>query len=362
MNEFKVAVAEINLSSLKNNFKVVKFFAPDAKIVAMVKSDAYGHGYSRVVETLANVGADAFGVARLSEAILLRKSGINKKIILMEGFFDPAELILIGKYELIVILHSQYQINEILNKKLSKPLNVWLKIDTGMHRVGIQPESFEKIYNSLINCINIKQVPIIISHFACADKKNHPLTKKQLALFNKLTKKYKNEKSLANSAAIITLPEAINEWVRPGIMLYGVSPIEELTILELNLQPVMTLKTIVISVNVITKGESIGYGATYTLPHTTKIAIIALGYGDGYPRNAPAGTPILLNGKTYSIVGRVSMDMISIDIGNDEVHIGDEVILWGAGLPIETVAKHVGTIPYELLCGLTNRVKRIYFE
>lgn len=357
----KIAVAEINLTALKHNVGVIRKLAPTSKILAMLKANAYGHGYLQIAEALTT--ADAFGVARLDEAIKLRSEGISKPIVLLEGFFDKQELTVIAEQKLETVLHTKQQVADFVAASLTQPIKVWLKIDTGMHRIGIAPSDFEDCYNQLLQSDNGVGLPRLMTHMACADETSHPLNQQQINLFSELTQDLKNELSIANSAAIMSLPVTHQDWIRPGLMMYGASAMADSDAQEHNLQPVMTLKTSVIAVRDVNKGDSVGYGANWVAPSDTKIAVIALGYGDGYPRNAENGTPVLINGMEYPLVGRVSMDMITVELGSSSgVNIGDEVILWGEGLAIERIARHAHSIAYELLCGVTGRVKKQFIQ
>ena len=357
----KIAVAEINLSAIQHNLKVVRKHAPNSKVLAMLKANAYGHGTTEIATALDD--ADAFGVARLSEAVALRAAGITKPIVLLEGFFEADELQIIANLGLDTVLHSQTQIDQFLAASLPRSIRVWLKVDTGMNRLGIRPEQFTKNRNALSDHENVLGKPILMSHFGCADETQHPLNEHQFALFSELEASHDGESSFANSAAILSLPDAHKQWVRPGIMLYGVSPIEATSAIDYGLMPVMTLRSSVIAIRDIKKGETVGYGATWTAQEDTKLAVIAIGYGDGYPRNAKNGTPVMIEKYTYYLAGRVSMDMISVDIGTkSDVKIGDEAILWGEGLPIEVIAEQAETVPYELLCGVTGRVEKQFLQ
>ena len=355
----KIAVAEINIGALLYNVEVVRKLAPTSKILAMIKANAYGHGYLEVAESLTNV--DAFGVARLDEAIKLRDAGVKKSIVLLEGFFDKDELMIIAEKQLETVLHNKQQVIDFINADLPQPIKVWLKLDTGMHRIGLAPEEMASCYNQLTQHKNILATPTILTHLACADELEHPLNNQQIYLFNQLCLDIEGERSIANSAAIMSLPETHLDWVRPGIMMYGASAMADSDAAEHDLKPVMTLKSSVIAVRDVPKGGSVGYGATWVAKQNTKIAVVAIGYGDGYPRNAGNGTPVLINSIEYPLVGRVSMDMITVDLGQStEIKVGDEVILWGEGLPIERVARHANSIAYELLCGVTGRVTKQY--
>ncbi|NQZ08062.1 MAG: alanine racemase [Algicola sp.] len=353
------ATAEINLTALQHNFAQVKQIAPQSKVLAVLKANAYGHGLVPIAEQLKD--ADSFGVARIDEALALRAGGIVKPIVLLEGFLHAQDLPILVANNIQTVVHIPHQIELILSTKLESPLNVWLKVDTGMHRLGVAPAFFEEAYHWLNQSKNVHQPMRLMTHFACADESDNDKTQQQIALFEQLTSNHVGEKTMANSAAVIAWPNARADWVRPGLMLYGVSPISELTAAELHLSPVMTLKSSLIAIRPIKKGESVGYGAAWVAQQDTNIGVIAIGYGDGYPRNAPSGTPVLINGRIVLLVGRVSMDMITIDLGsNPTEQLGDEVVLWGDGLPVEEIARLAETIPYELLCNITQRVKCLY--
>ena len=357
----KIAVAEINLGAIQHNLKVVKKHAPNSKVLAMLKANAYGHGTTQIAMALNE--ADAFGVARLSEAVALRAAGITKPIVLLEGFFEAGELHIIANLGLDTVLHTQAQLESFLAADLPRSIRVWLKVDTGMNRLGIRPEEVSSAMSSLKGHTNVLGTPILMSHFGCADEVHHPLNQQQFALFTELLEQHQGESSFANSAAILSLPDSHQDWVRPGIMLYGVSPIEATSAIDFGLMPAMTLKSSVIAVRDIKEGETVGYGATWTAKKDTRLAVIAIGYGDGYPRNARNGTPVVINNDTYYLAGRVSMDMISVEIGTQSnVKVGDEAILWGEVLPIEYIAEHAETVPYELLCGVTGRVEKQFLQ
>ena len=355
----KAATAEINLNALCGNFDRVRQIAPESKILAVLKANAYGHGLVEIAEQLKS--ADAFGVARIEEALALRTGGVVKPIVLLEGFFDKADLPVLVANNLQTIVHMPSQIDDIIAAELEAPLKVWLKVDTGMNRLGIVPESFAAEHWRLSQSLNVQQPMRLMTHFACADEVDSDKTRQQMADFKQLTDKHQLETTLANSAGIVAWPDSRTDWVRPGLILYGVSPIPTRLAAEMALTPVMTLKSRLIAIRKVSKGESVGYGAAWVAEQDTFIGVIAIGYGDGYPRNAPSGTPVLINQRIVPLAGRVSMDMITVDLGSqpDEV-LGDEAILWGDGLPIEKIAKLAGTIAYELLCNITQRVEHVY--
>jgi alanine racemase len=352
------AEAHIDLIALQHNYEQIRRLTSPSKIMAMVKSDAYGHGLLQVAKSLTDI--DAFGVACLDEALILRRSGIAKRIVLMSGFSNVTELSIIDKYGLDAVIHHENQIEVLQAAKLNAPINVWLKIDTGMHRLGFAMKDAEQAYHGLSKICQVQQPIYIMTHLASADDLSESTTYKQLDHFKQFSF-YSNPKSIANSAAIINWPESYADWVRPGIMLYGVSPLSNKTGEEIGLKPVMTLQSKLIAVKQLAKGDRVGYGGVWKCPENMPVGIVAIGYGDGYPRHAKNGTPILVNGVQCQIVSRVSMDLLTVDLRNDpNAKCGDRVILWGKDLPVEYIAKSAATISYELLCSLTQRVQFIY--
>ena len=350
--------AIIDLKILKHNLSVLQKTAPNSKVLAVIKANAYGHGMVKVAQTLDNIYA--VGVARINEATFLRKKGITKEILLLEGFFDPLDLPVLVEHDLQTMVHSHEQIDALLNANLQKPLKIWLKLDIGMHRLGFHPEEFNAVLTKLVNCPNVQKPINIAGHFNCADELENPITAEQIALFKKHISDDIGLASLANSAGILAWPDAHLDIIRPGISLYGISPFEHKIAA---LKPVMTLKSKLIAVREHKAGESVGYGANWLCTKDTKLGVVAIGYGDGYPRMAPEGTPVLINGRIVPIVGRVSMDMMTVDLGIDcHDKVGDDVTLWGNGLPVNDVAKHIGTIGYELITKLTMRVELQYHE
>lgn len=342
--------AYINLSALRHNFNVVKQYASESRILAMIKSRAYGHGLLEVAKALPE--ADALGVARLEEGLLLRKNGITQPIVVMSGFMDQRELPVFEKNNLTSVVHSEAQLSALNQYRAAFPK--WLKIDTGMNRLGVAVDSAKMAY-SIVN------PAVVLTHLAKADEGKADFTENQLLRFEQAIENMKAEFSIANSAAILAYPKTHSDWVRPGLMLYGVSPFSTKTNKDFNLQPVMTLKAKILSVKAVKKGDSIGYGGTYTCPRDMKIAVVAIGYGDGYPRHAKNGTPVLVKGQRCELVGRVSMDLITVDVSAVlKVEAGDEVTLWGEGLPVEEVAQQADTIPYQLLCDVSARVAFVY--
>jgi alanine racemase len=355
------AKAEIDLNALQHNFNVIKQHSPRSKIVAVVKGNAYGHDAAKVATTLFN--ADAFAVARIEEAVSLRQAGITKPVILLEGCFCASDLQIAAKQQFQPVIHNAGQLADILSSSLAAPIKVWLKIDTGMHRIGIYPEQVAHYVNQLSHSANVAGDVGFVSHFYQADELSSPTTLTQLERFIQATSPYPGDKSLSNSAGVLYWSDAHFDWVRPGIALYGISPRAESNGVDEGLLPVMTLKSKLIAVRQQKTGEIVGYGGHWKAERDTCIGVVAMGYGDGYPRMAPAGTPILVNGRKAHIVGRVSMDMMTVDLGPDsQDQVGDEVTLWGTGLPAEEVARHIGTIAYELVIKMTNRVERQFLS
>lgn len=365
INMSRITTAVIDLSACRHNLSVAKQAAADSKCIAIIKANAYGHGIEQVA--LALKEADAFGVARIEEAIQLRDAGIKTNILLLEGFTSEAELELVQEYNLDCVVHNEKQLElleQASDKTSAKVISVTLKIDSGMHRLGFHPDDVKLAHQRLEQCECVKHPLTCMTHLANADDKHDDKSLKQIELFYQSIENLNiPEISIANSAGILGWPQSHATWVRPGIMLYGVSPFLNGTASDQNLKPVMTLSSRIIAVKEIRKGEAIGYGGTYVCEKNTKIGIVAIGYGDGYPRHAKTGTPVLVNNKRCSLLGRVSMDMICVDLSEQEnARINDPVILWGEGLPIEEIADSADTIAYELLCGITKRVQFKYLN
>lgn len=368
----KPAIATINSAALRHNIQLIKSFAPNQKLLAMIKANAYGQGLLPAAHILADQ-VDGFGVARLREALEIQETGYTGKILLVEGFFDREELLktLSRRFDSVIHCYEQLELLEQVAKeweeeqqkgfwkrktKIYFPINVWLKIDTGMHRLGVHPEQVDEFYQRLKKCPLVESISFV-SHFSRADELDCGYTEKQISTFEQATQAYpKHARSISASSGILYWKQAHYEWVRPGIIMHGISPHYE-PITHLGFQPVMTLSSSLIAVRTHKAGEPVGYGGTWVSQKETKLGVIAMGYGDGYPRNAPEGTPVLINGRKVPIVGRVSMDMLTVDLGaNSQDKVGDEAIFWGKDLLIEEVAKHIGVISYELITKLTPRV------
>jgi alanine racemase len=351
----RAARALIDLEALQHNFRKVQELAPNSKILAVIKADGYGHGIVRMARNLRD--ADAFAVASLEEAETLREAGIKKPIVLLEGIFNASELAVAADQNLEIVVHHKEQLELLESVRTAVPLQAWLKIDTGMHRLGFAPEQAKAAWQRLHDCTSITDDVRLMTHLANADDREDLYTEEQIRLFDNTVTEMDGKHSIANSAGILAWPEAHRQWVRPGIMLYGVSPFNNASGADLGLKPVMNVSTRLIAVNRFRQGDSIGYGGTWVCPEDMNVGVAAIGYGDGYPRHAESGTTVLVNKNRASLIGRVSMDMITIDLrGQPEAKIGDPVHLWGEGLPAEEIAGYASTIAYELLCGVTRRV------
>ncbi|MDU3049087.1 MAG: alanine racemase [Escherichia coli] len=318
----QAATVVINRRALRHNLQRLRELAPASKMVAVVKANAYGHGLLETARTLPD--ADAFGVARLEEALRLRAGGITKPVLLLEGFFDARDLPTISAQHFHTAVHNEEQLAALEEASLDEPVTVWMKLDTGMHRLGVRPEQAEAFYH-----------------------RGKP-----------------GQRSIAASGGILLWPQSHFDWVRPGIILYGVSPLEDRsTGADFGCQPVMSLTSSLIAVREHKAGEPVGYGGTWVSERDTRLGVVAMGYGDGYPRAAPSGTPVLVNGREVPIVGRVAMDMICVDLGPQaQDKAGDPVILWGEGLPVERIAEMTKVSAYELITRLTSRVAMKYVD
>ncbi|WP_316369171.1 alanine racemase [Candidatus Thiodiazotropha sp. CDECU1] len=348
--------ARIDHAALGHNLKRAKAAAKDRKVWAVIKADGYGHGMLRVAPTLAQ--ADGLAVARLGEAMALRSAVITQPILVLGGCYSEAEYKQAAEARLEIVLHhiSQLKILEKTGLK-RQSLKLWIKLDTGMHRLGFTAQEIGAVVTALQANPAVAGINLM-THLANADDRNDPATGAQCSLFESLDLSCFNACSIANSAGLLGHPGSLMDWVRPGIMLYGVSPFIDSTAGDEDLLPVMTLQSRVIAVKHCQAGERVGYGGTFTCPTAMPLAVIAIGYGDGYPRHAPAGTPVLVSGKRLPLIGRVSMDMICVDARDlPSVKVGDRAVLWGRGLPVEEIAAAAGTIAYELLCGVKRRVE-----
>ncbi len=348
--------ARIDTAALRANFDRLRAIAAGRRVIAVVKANGYGHGAVTVARALES--ADAFGVARLEEGIELRAAGIRQPVLLLEGVVTREQLQEAAEHRLDLVVHELSQIALLEAWRGPQSFALWLKVDTGMHRLGFRAEDAAAVLARL------RGLPVpaahlrVMTHFACADERDSPVTREQITRFGALAAPLGLETSLCNSAGLLGWPAARGDWVRPGLSLYGVSPFAGESAVSLGLAPVMTLTTTVIATRPVARGECVGYGARWRAPRDSRVAILAAGYADGLLRGLPGGSPILVCGQRAPLVGRVSMDMIAVDVtGLAGVEVGTTAELWGPSLPVEEVAAHAGTLAYELLCGVTSRVE-----
>lgn len=356
------ARALIDLNALRHNYQLARDVS-GARALAVIKADAYGHGAVRCAQALQGQ-ADGFAVACIEEALQLREAGIRGPILLLEGFFEADELPLIEQHDLWCVVHSLWQLEAIERNAIRTPLTVWLKMDSGMHRVGLHPADYQAAYQRLLASGKVAKI-VLMSHFARADELDCPRSAEQLAVFQQARQGIVAEVSLRNSPAVLGWPqlgykEQPSDWVRPGIMLYGATPFEQAQDVAARLQPVMTLESKIISVRDLPAGEPVGYGARFVSERPTRVGVVAMGYADGYPRHAPTGTPVAVDGQLTRLIGRVSMDMLAVDL-TDLPHagLGSRVELWGKQVLASDVATQAGSIPYQLFCNL-RRVPLLY--
>jgi alanine racemase len=345
----------IDTAALRHNLSRVRELAPGCRVLAVIKANAYGHGLVTAAEALA--GADALAVARIGEALALRESGCRARIVLLQGVRDAAELEAAARHGFEPFVHLASQVALLESFGGPQVLRVWLKVDSGMHRLGFAPAEVPAIAARLAACRAVAQPAALATHLAESERTDIPVTTAQLRAFAGATAGLPGERSIANSAGLIAWPDARADWVRPGIVLYGISPFADRTGAELGLLPAMTFETEVVAVRDVAAGERVGYGGAWTAPRDARIAVAAVGYGDGYPRSAASGTPVSVAGQPAAVAGRPSMDMLTIDVtGVPGVAVGDRVELWGRNVPVERVAAAAGTIPYELTCRVGRRV------
>ncbi|MFN2333279.1 MAG: alanine racemase [Wenzhouxiangellaceae bacterium] len=354
--------ATIDTPALSRNLERVRTIVGGARIMAVIKADAYGHGLGQCVPALAK--ADLLAVATLDEASAVRAIDARAAILLLEGITSRGELDEVRRLDLELVFHHSAQLDWIETGSGLIGPRVWLKIDTGMHRLGFSIAEADSAYRRLVQRAGVKEV-VVMTHLACADRPDHPLNQRQIEAFDAKAERLPGPRCLANSAALLGIPSSRRDWVRAGLLLYGASPLcgehgdpgRDQGVRKAGFEPVMTLESRLIAINRVAAGETIGYGARFRAARDMHIGVAAIGYGDGYPRNMPDGTPVLVNGRVQALAGRVSMDMITIDLeGQSDARVGDPVVLWGRGLPVESIANAAGTIPYELLCRVTRRV------
>ena len=345
-----MATAEISLDSIEFNFNQARLAAPKSKIMAVVKADAYGHGAVKVAQRLQT--ADAFAVARLSEAVELRQAGIQQPITLLSGVFQASQAQLAADYDIDLVIHDESQLELVKGQSH----RVWLKLDTGMHRLGIDPKALPLFLNTVAE----SRLLGLMSHFSDADQPSHPKNAHQLEKLLALTDSIEAPLSMANSAAILSFSSSHLDWIRPGIMLYGSNPLMDR---EVNLMPAMRLTAPVIAIKKLNVADTVGYGSSWSAQSGGRVGVVAMGYADGYPREIGEGTRVYLNGHEEKIVGRISMDLLSVKFSPDQsAQVGDTVEFWGNRIPIESIAAQAQTLSYTLMCNVGPRVPRVYRE
>jgi alanine racemase len=351
-------LAQVNLSALRSNLRKVRERAPDAQVLAVVKADAYGHGLMRVLPALSD--ADGLALLELDTAVALREHHYARRILLLEGFFTADELAEIAARRFAVVVHHEEQVRMLEAASLPRPIEVFVKINTGMNRLGFRSDLAQAIVDRLSRASSVA-VMRMMTHLARADEEEG--VRGQLERFEDACQGLPYPRSIANSAGVIRYSDVGGDYVRPGIMLYGSSPFPYETAEKLGLAPVMTLKSELIAIQDIKANESVGYGGTYTASRAHRIGVIACGYADGYPRHAPNGTPVLVCGKKVRTAGRVSMDMMTVDLTDaPQAVVGSPVVLWGEGLSIDDVAAAASTVGYQLLCSVSRRVRFLTTE
>lgn len=350
---------EINLAAIQSNLSVAKSHAPNSKVLGCVKADAYGHGAIEVAKAIEG-SVDLLGLANLEEALSLKSSGIEPPCLLLEGCFDTEEWTIANQQGFACVIHNTEQLQEFLVLELSQPMDIWLKLDSGMHRLGFDPDKYLQAYEQLQQSNNCGSI-VLMSHFACSEELDNPFNDHQLKVFSDTTVCIDASRSLANSAAILTRPDTHFDWIRPGYMLYGNSPMPDEAPADRGLIASMGLYSEVIAIRDIAAGEAVGYNHAWRAEKPSTIAVVAIGYGDGYPRNAKSGSPVLVDGQSASTAGNIAMDMMHVDITHlSNVTIGSKVELWGPNLPASRVAEHSGMSGYELFTRLTARLPRTY--
>jgi alanine racemase len=341
----------IDQSALENNLHRVRQVT-SARIMAVIKANGYGHGLLRVAEALA--AADGFAMLDIQDAVRLREQGYRQTLLLLEGYFDKSDLALIAEYNLSCVIHSQWQIQLLDAYPGRATLDVWLKVNSGMHRLGFAPAQVSAAMESLRRHPAIREITLM-SHFSHADEARG--VSSQLEVINEIGAEYRIARSMANSAALLRYPATHGDWVRPGIMLYGASPFADTSARQLGLKPVMTLSSRIIATQDLSAGDEVGYAGQFRADRAMRIGVVACGYADGYPRHAPTGTQLNVDGQKTQLLGRVSMDMLCVDLTHlPQAGEGSTVTLWGGDLPIETVAASAKTISYDLMCAVTARV------
>lgn len=351
------AIADLDRSALRHNLARARAAAPGTSVFATLKSAGYGHGLTFAAEAFAD-HSEGFGVACTGEGVALREAGYrDHRICVLNGPADADELAVCAAHGLEPLIHQAWHLDTLGRLEGQDRLRVWLKIDSGMGRVGVPPDTAAVWHDWLSRCRAVAGPVGLMTHMSSADDRGDDYTNEQWETFTAACRGLEDERSAANSACVLGWPTTHADWIRPGIMLYGCSPFVEGAEPALDLRPAMTLRTRLIAINRLRAGAAIGYGRSYHCPEDMPVGVAAIGYGDGYPRHAPNGTPVLVGGRRVPMVGRVSMDKITLDLRTaPDAAVGDEVVLWGQGLPIEEIADAAGTIGYELMCGVHGRV------
>lgn len=352
------ARAVIDLAAIRHNYRHAKALAPQARALAVIKANAYGHGAVKVAESLA-AEVDGFAVACIEEALELRGAGIRNPILLLEGVFTPDELPLVDREHFSIVIHTAEQLAWLLAARPSRKLDVFLKVDTGMHRLGVAPEQVEPMFFALQQCAHVGSI-VLMTHFARADEVGCEYTALQMERFRLAVNRLSVPCSLANSPATLAWPDSHHDWIRPGLMLYGASPLDQDNAASRLLRPAMRLESALISVRELPAGEPVGYGGRFHTGESARVGVVAMGYADGYPRHAIDGTPIAVNGVRTRVIGRVSMDMLTVDLTGMDCRVGDKVELWGNTVLATEVAQASHTIPYALFTSITRRVPLVY--
>ncbi|GAB3036432.1 alanine racemase [Bowmanella dokdonensis] len=357
---YRPTSARIDLPAILHNYQRVMQLAPNGQAMAVLKANAYGHGAVDVARYL-EPHVPAFAVAFMDEALALREQGISKPILLLEGIFQPGELALAAEHNFWLMFHSEHQLRMLEKVSLNKPVNCWLKLDTGMHRLGLDQQQLQSWLPRLSAMSQVRGKPVVCSHFACAEQEQSQMNLLQQQQLLDLVAGTGCEFSLANSAALLGLPDAVNGWNRPGIMLYGCSSVPGKSPSELGLKPAMTVTSQVMALHTLQKGETVGYGAYWQAEGQSLIATLAIGYADGYPRLINSSTEVFLHGQRARVVGAVSMDMLAVEVTHlPQVRIGDTVEIWGENILVSEVAASANTIGYELLTRINQRMPRTY--
>lgn len=352
--------ATVHLDAIVSNYRLANRLTPTSKNIAVIKANAYGHGMVEVAKAL-EPEVPVIAVAFMDEAVQLRDAGISKPVLVLQGVSQASDIVEAAANDFWLRLHDQQQVDWVVSANITKAVGVWVNVDTGMHRFGLVPEVIEQVCADLLSSPNVKPGLVLSTHLACADDLSSSMTGQQVSMIRSCAGKHNLDLSIANSAGILCWPESHAEWNRPGYMLYGNSPMESGGGDSIGLSPAMDMQSEIVAIRDITPGEGVGYGHHWVAKRQSRIGTIAIGYGDGYPRHAPSGTPVLVNGQRVPLAGRVSMDAITVDLSDlEKAELGDPVELWGQGLSVNEVASAAGTIGYELLAGLTGRAPLIY--